>query len=40
MGSNMPKLLIIAPAPVIELPDGKLRLDVKFVEGMHIHVAE
>jgi glycosyltransferase involved in cell wall biosynthesis len=31
---------MIAPAPVIELADGKLRLDVKFVEGMHIHVAE
>ncbi len=36
----MSRLLMIAPAPVIELSDGKLRLDVKFVEGMNVHVAE
>lgn len=36
----MSRLLMIVPAPVIELPGGKLRLDVKFVEGMHFHVAE
>ena len=28
---------MIAPAPVIALPDGMLRLDVKFVEGMKLH---
>lgn len=33
----MPHLLMLAPAPVIRLPDGRLRLDVKFVEGMRAH---
>ena len=33
----MPRLLMIAPAPVQRLPDGRLRLDVKFVEGMRLH---
>lgn len=28
---------MIAPAPVQRLPDGRLRLDVKFVEGMRLH---
>ncbi len=36
----MSRLLMIAPAPVIELADGKLKLDIKFVEGMRIHVAQ
>ncbi|MCF6232240.1 MAG: glycosyltransferase [Rhodobacteraceae bacterium] len=40
LGNGKPRLLMIAPAPVIELPGGKLRLDVKFVEGMHFHVAQ
>lgn len=31
----MPRLLMIAPAPVIESA-GRLRLDVKFVEGMRV----
>ncbi len=35
----MSKLLMIAPAPVIELSDGSLKLDVKFVDGMRLHVA-
>ena len=35
----MPHLLMIAPAPVIRLPDGRLRLDVKYVEGMRAHAA-
>ncbi len=30
----MTRLLMIVPAPAIPLPDGRLRLDVKFVEGM------
>jgi len=29
-----PHLIMLAPAPVIRLPDGQLRLDVKYVEGM------
>lgn len=33
----MPRLLMIAPAPVKRLSDGRLRLDVKFVEGMRLH---
>ncbi|MFN4154903.1 MAG: glycosyltransferase [Paracoccaceae bacterium] len=33
----MPHLLMLAPAPVIRLPDGRLRLDVKYVEGMRAH---
>lgn len=33
----MPRLLMIAPAPVKQLPCGRLRLDVKFVEGMRLH---
>lgn len=35
----MPHLLMIAPAPVMRLPDGRLRLDVKYVEGMRAHQA-
>lgn len=35
----MPRLLMLAPAPVIRLADGRLRLDVKYVEGMRAHVA-
>lgn len=35
----MPHLLMLAPAPVICLPDGRLRLDVKYVEGMRLHAA-
>ncbi|MDR7126027.1 glycosyltransferase [Pseudotabrizicola sp. 4114] len=35
----MPHLLMLAPAPVIRLPDGRLRLDVKYVEGMRAHCA-
>lgn len=34
---RLPRLLMIAPAPVQPLPDGRLRLDVKFVEGMRLH---
>lgn len=36
----MPHLLMLAPAPVIRLPDGRLRLDVKYVEGMRAHCAQ
>jgi colanic acid/amylovoran biosynthesis glycosyltransferase len=36
----MSRLLMIAPAPVIEQADGSLTLDVKFVEGMRLHVTE
>ncbi|MCU0899857.1 MAG: glycosyltransferase [Cypionkella sp.] len=32
-----PHLIMLAPAPVIRLPDGQLRLDVKYVEGMRAH---
>jgi len=35
----MPKLLMIAPAPVIEGSEGQVKLDIKFVEGMRKHVA-
>ena len=35
----MPHLVMLAPAPVICLPGGRLRLDVKYVEGMRAHVA-
>lgn len=35
----MPHLMMLAPAPVIRLPDGRLRLDVKYVDGMRAHVA-
>ncbi|MFN4130726.1 MAG: hypothetical protein ACK4GC_13070, partial [Paracoccaceae bacterium] len=35
----MPHLLMLAPAPVIRLADGRLRLDVKYVEGMRAHQA-
>lgn len=28
---------MIVPAPVNRLPDGRLRMDVKFVEGMRLH---
>lgn len=31
---------MIAPAPVLPLPEGRLRLDAKFVEGMRLHVAQ
>lgn len=34
-----PRLLMIAPAPAQPLPDGRLRLDAKFVEGMRLHAA-
>ena len=34
-----PRLLMIAPAPAEHLPDGRLRLDAKFVEGMRLHAA-
>ncbi|MBL9054710.1 MAG: glycosyltransferase [Rhodobacteraceae bacterium] len=34
-----PRLLMIAPAPAAQLPDGRLRLDDKFVEGMRLHAA-
>jgi colanic acid/amylovoran biosynthesis glycosyltransferase len=34
----MPRLMMIAPAPVIEVGSG-LRLDVKFVEGMRVQSA-
>ena len=30
---------MIASAPVIRLADGRLRLDVKYVEGMRAHAA-
>ena len=33
----MSRLLMIVPAPVNRLSDGRLRLDVKFVEGMRLH---
>ena len=33
----MSLLVMIASAPVIRLPNGKLRLDSKFVEGMRAH---
>lgn len=33
----MPALVMISSAPVIELADGRLRLDVKYVEGMQAH---
>ncbi|MFN3721599.1 MAG: glycosyltransferase [Paracoccaceae bacterium] len=36
----MPHLVMLAPAPVIRLPGGRLRLDVKYVEGMRAHVAQ
>jgi len=39
MGTYVPRLLMIVPAPVIRLPDGRLRMDVKFVEGMRLHKA-
>lgn len=34
-----PRLLMIAPAPAQPLPEGRLRLDAKFVEGMRLHAA-
>jgi colanic acid/amylovoran biosynthesis glycosyltransferase len=39
VGAMARTLLIVATAPVIELGD-RLRLDVKFVEGMALHVAK
>ena len=33
----MPALVMISSAPAIELGDGRLRLDVKYVEGMRAH---
>lgn len=33
----MSSLLMLSPAPVIELADGEVVLDVKFVEGMKLH---
>lgn len=35
----MSRLLMIVPAPVNRLADGRLRMDVKFVEGMRLHKA-
>ncbi len=35
----MPRLLMIVPAPVNRLPDGRFRMDKKFVEGMRLHKA-
>jgi colanic acid/amylovoran biosynthesis glycosyltransferase len=35
----VPRLLMIMPAPVNRLPDGRFRMDVKFVEGMRLHKA-
>ncbi|TGD66455.1 glycosyltransferase [Tabrizicola sp. WMC-M-20] len=35
----MAHLLMLAPAPVIRLKGGRLRLDVKYVEGMRAHGA-
>ncbi|GAB1480178.1 hypothetical protein MASR2M74_27530 [Paracoccaceae bacterium] len=34
-----PRLLMIAPAPAQPLPENRLRLDEKFVEGMRLHAA-
>lgn len=39
MGKAVSRLLMIVPAPVVRLPDGKVRMDVKFVEGMRLHKA-
>jgi colanic acid/amylovoran biosynthesis glycosyltransferase len=33
----MSSLLMLSPAPVVELTDGEVVLDVKFVEGMKLH---
>ena len=33
----MASLVMLSPAPVIELPGGEVILDVKFVEGMKLH---
>lgn len=33
----MPRLIMVAPAPVIEKPGGLVTLDKKFVEGMRLH---
>lgn len=33
----MSSLLMLSPAPVIDLPGGEVVLDVKFVEGMKLH---
>jgi len=35
----VPRLLMIMPAPVTRLPDGRFRMDVKFVEGLRLHKA-
>lgn len=35
----MPSLLMLPPAPVIERPNGAVRLDVKFLEGMRLHAS-
>lgn len=34
---KMPRLVMVAPAPVIEKPGGTVTLDKKFVEGMRVH---
>lgn len=34
---SVQRMLMIVPAPVARLADGRLRLDVKFVEGMRLH---
>ncbi len=39
MGKTVSRLLMIVPAPVLRLPDGRFRMDVKFVEGMRLHKA-
>ena len=33
----MASLVMLSPAPVVELPGGEVVLDVKFVEGMKLH---
>lgn len=35
--NDMPRLVIITPAPVIETPAGEVVLDIDFVEGMKLH---
>jgi colanic acid/amylovoran biosynthesis glycosyltransferase len=37
MDREMPSLLMLSPAPVIEASDGEVVLDVAFVEGMKLH---
>jgi colanic acid/amylovoran biosynthesis glycosyltransferase len=35
---SVPKLLMVAPGPVIELPGDKVVLDVKFLDGLKAHL--